>query len=156
MLKKNLESDLKNALRAGETLKVSVLRMLLASIANKEIEVLKKEIGLSDEEIIDVLAKELKKRKEASVEFAKGGRQDSAAKEEKEAEIISVYLPAEISDEDLQRVVKDSIRETGARGTADFGKVMKAAMAVLKGKASGNRVSETVKKFLSEKAPENG
>ncbi|MBI2507030.1 MAG: GatB/YqeY domain-containing protein [Candidatus Niyogibacteria bacterium] len=156
MLKKKLESDLKNALRAGEALKVSVLRMLLASIANKEIEVLKKEVGLSDEEILEVLGRELKRRKEAAGEFAKGGRQEMAAKESEEAGIVASYLPEEISDGDLQRVVKDSIRETGAGAMADFGKVMKAAMAVLKGKAAGNRVSEAVKKFLSEKASENG
>ncbi|QQG45810.1 MAG: GatB/YqeY domain-containing protein [Candidatus Niyogibacteria bacterium] len=148
MLKKRLEDELKIAMKAGETLKVSVLRMILSAIANKEIEVLKKEVGLSDEEIIDVLSKELKKRKDAVREFLKGGRQEMASKEEKEGEMISAYLPQEISDEDLKRIVVDSVRETGAKGAGDFGKVMKAAMAVLKGKASGDRVAEAVKEKL--------
>ena len=152
MLKEKLEEDLKSALRAGEKLKVSVLRMLLSSIINQEIEVLKKETGLTDEEILAVLARELKKRKDAAHEFQKGGRQDLAEKEEKEAEMISAYLPQEISDEDLQRVVQDSFRQTGARGMSDFGKVMKSAMTVLKGRASGDRVSEAVKRALKENA----
>ncbi|MEK7566922.1 MAG: GatB/YqeY domain-containing protein [Patescibacteria group bacterium] len=150
MLKKKLEDDLKSAMRAGETLKVSVLRMVLAATANREIETLKKEIGLSDEEVLDVLSKEMKKRKDAAREFHGGGRQVLAAKEEKEAEIISAYLPEEISDEDLARIVEESVREAGANSMGDFGKVMKAAMAVLKGRASGDRVSAEVKKALAK------
>ena len=149
MLKKKIEDDLKSAMRSGEALKVSVLRMALASIANREIEVLKKDVGLSNEEITDVLSKEFKKRKDAAGEFRRGGREESAVKEESEAKIISDYLPKEISDADLERVVEESVREAGAGGPGDFGKVMKAAMAVLKGKASGDRVSEAVKKALS-------
>lgn len=155
MLKKKLESDLKEAMRAGDALRVSVLRMLLAAIANREIEILKKETGLTDEEILEALSRELKKRKDAAGEFRKWGRGESATKEEKEAEMISSYLPQEISDEDLERIVKDSIREAGlpvgqagVKGAGDFGKVMKSAMAVLKGRASGDRVSIAVKKFL--------
>ncbi len=148
MLKKKIEDDLKSAMRSGEALKVSVLRMVLASIANREIEVLKKDVGLSDEESLDILSKELKKRKDAAGEFRRGGREETALKEESEAKIISSYLPAEISDEDLGRIVEESVREAGAGGPGDFGKVMKVAMAVLKGKASGDRVSDAVKKAL--------
>jgi len=148
MLKKKIEDDLKGAMRSGEALKVSVLRMVLASIANREIEVLKKDVGLSDEESLDVLSKELKKRKDAAGEFRRGGREETALKEESEAKIISSYLPPEISDDDLKRVVEESVREAGAEGPGDFGKVMKTAMAVLKGKASGDRVSDAVKKAL--------
>ena len=151
MLKKKLGDDLKIAMKSGQALKVSVLRMVLSSITNREIEVLKKEVGLSDEEILDVLAKELKKRKDAAHEFRNGGRQDLAAKEEQEARIISSYLPEEISDAELQRVVEESVRETGAASAGDFGQVMRAAMAVLKGKASGDRVAQKVKQALSER-----
>ena len=151
MLKKKLEAELKSAMKAGETLKVSVLRMVLAAINNREIEVLKKDVGLSDEEAIDVLSKELKKRKDAAVEFRRGGREESALKEEQEAEMISCYLPEEIADEELERIVSESVRESGSSSPADFGRVMKTAMAVLKGKASGDRVSEVVKKALLKK-----
>lgn len=156
MLKEGLKSDLKTAMKAGDALKVSVLRMVLTSIANREIETLKKDIGLSDEEVLDVLSKEFKKRKDAVREFKAGNREEMAQKEEKEAEIISVYLPKEISDDELERVVEQSVREAGlpageagAAGMGDFGKVMKSAMAVLKGRASGDRVSAAVKKALA-------
>lgn len=155
MLKEGLKNDLKTAMKAGDALKVSVLRMVLTSIANREIETLKKDIGLSDEEVLDILLKELKKRKDAVREFKAGNREEMARKEEKEAEIISVYLPQEISDDELEGVVAQSAREAGlpagkagAAGMGDFGKVMKSAMAVLKGRASGDRVSAAVKKVL--------
>ena len=149
MLKKKLEDDLKSAMRAGEALKVSVLRMLLSAVSNKEIEILKKETGLTDEETIEVLSRELKKRKDSAREFKKGARNELAEKEEKEAEIISKYLPEEISNEDLERIVAESVREANGKSTADFGRVMKAAMAVLKGRASGDRVSDEVKRSLN-------
>lgn len=151
MLKQKLEEDVKQALKAGETLKVSVLRMTLAAIANREIELLKKEIGLSDEEVIEALKYEFKKRKDSSQEFIRGGRPELAQKENAEAEIIQAYLPAELSDSELERIVEESIREVAAKGPADFGMVMKAAMAVLKGKASGERVSGAVRHALSPK-----
>lgn len=151
MLKQKLEEDAKQALKSGQTLKVSVLRMTLAAIANREIELLKKEIGLSDEEVIEALKYEFKKRKDASQEFRRGGRPALAQKEDSEAEIIQAYLPAELSDSELERIVEESVRETAAKGPADFGMVMKAAMAVLKGKASGERVSGAVKRTLSGK-----
>ncbi|MBI5787041.1 MAG: GatB/YqeY domain-containing protein [Candidatus Niyogibacteria bacterium] len=149
MLKQKLEGDLKQAMKAGEALKLSVLRMVLTAISNREIELLKKEIGLSDVEVVDILRKEFKKRKDSSQEFRRGGREDLAEKEEKEASIITAYLPAELSDSELERIVRESVREVAARGPADFGLVMKAAMAVLKGKAGGDRVSEAVKKVLA-------
>lgn len=151
MLKKKLEDDARQALKSGQTLKVSVLRMTLAAIANREIELLKKEIGLSDEEVIGVLNRELKKRKDASKEFIRGGRSELAKKEDFEAEIIQTYLPAELSDSELERIVDESVREVAAKGPADFGLVMRGAMAVLKGKASGERVSGAVKRALSPK-----
>lgn len=151
MLKKKLEDDARQALKSGETLKVSVLRMTLAAISNREIELLKKEVGLSDEEVIEILRRELKKRKDSSQEFMRGGRSELAKKEDSEAEIIQEYLPAELSDSELDRIAEESIRETAAKGPADFGLVMKAAMAVLKGKASGERVSGAVRKALSQK-----
>ncbi|MEK7162593.1 MAG: GatB/YqeY domain-containing protein [Patescibacteria group bacterium] len=147
-LQKRIEEDLRAALKAREQLKLSVLRMAQSAIHNKEIQLLKKETGLSDEEVVEVLKSEVKKRKDASGEFEKAGRPDLAAKEKSEAEMLAVYLPAEISDEDLERILKDGIREAGASGQKDFGQVMKTVMPILKGKASGERISVILKKLL--------
>ena len=147
-LQKRIEEDLRAALKASEQLKLSVLRMAQSAIHNKEIQLLKKETGLSDEEVVEVLKSEVKKRKDASGEFEKAGRPDLAAKEKSEAEMLAVYLPAEISDEDLERILKDGIREAGASGQKDFGQVMKTVMPILKGKASGERISVILKKLL--------
>lgn len=147
-LQKKIEEDLRAALKASEQLKLSALRMAQSAIHNKEIQLLKKETGLSDEEVVEVLKSEVKKRKDASGEFEKAGRGDLAAKEKSEAEMLAVYLPAEISDEDLERILKDGIREAGASGQKDFGQVMKTVMPILKGKASGERISVILKKLL--------
>lgn len=148
-LKQALEKDLKTAFKSGDALRTSVLRMALAAVHNREIQLLKKAEGLSDEEIIEVLRQEVKKRKDAAKEFEKGGRKDLAAKEEKERETLQEYLPAEISDEDLERIIRDGMREVAASAINDFGGVMKVIMPVLKGKASGERISEMLQRFLS-------
>lgn len=144
-LKQQIIEDQKNALRSGNKDELSTLRMLLAAISNKEIDLRKKDIGLSDSEIMDVINSEVKKRKDAVAEYKKAGRDESAKKEKFEMEVLKKYLPPEISDEDLIRIVRDGIRETGAVSAADFPKVMKAIMPTLKGKASGDRISKAVK-----------
>lgn len=148
-LSKKIEEELKVAMKAGEALKVSTLRMAQSAIKNKEIALLKKDTGLSDDEIGEVIKSEVKKRRDAADEFAKGGRAELALKEKAEIEILRVYLPAEISDEDLERILKDGIREVAAAGEKDFAKVMKVSMQILKGKASGDRISTVLKKLLS-------
>ncbi|MDP3762575.1 MAG: GatB/YqeY domain-containing protein [bacterium] len=147
-LKRQLEEDVKQALKAGDGFKTSVLRMTQSAVHNREIQLLKKEAGLSDEEILEVIKGEVKKRRDAAGEFTKGGREELAAKELKEAELLSAYLPPEISDEELERILKEGIREAGAAGAKDFGKVMKTAMPVLKNRASGDRISGALKKLL--------
>ncbi|MCH7883230.1 GatB/YqeY domain-containing protein [Patescibacteria group bacterium] len=148
MLKQKLEDDLKTTLKAGDSLRVSTLRLVLAAVANREIELGKKDVGLSDEEILKVLRSEVKKRKDAEGQFRKGGREDLAKKEGKEAEILETYLPREMSDIELEQIILQSVREAGYRTQADFGKAMKAAMAGLKGRAGGERVAKAVKKAL--------
>jgi uncharacterized protein YqeY len=148
-LKQKLEEDLKKTIKAGEALKVSVLRMALAAIHNKEIQLLKKTEGLSDEETCEVLRQEVKRRKDAALEFEKGGRKELALKEKEELEILSPYLPREMSEEDLERILREGIREAGAEGIKDFGKVMKVVMPILKGRASGDRISVVLKKLLA-------
>src|SRR3989344_256566 len=152
MLKKKVGGKREEKKKGGETMNLSFLRRALAAVSNREIELLKKEIGLSDEEVVDILKKEQKKRKDSSQEFRRGGREELAKKEDEEALIIGKYLPAELSDSELERIVQESIREVAAKGPADFAMVMKAAMAVLKGKAGGERVSAAVKKALPAQA----
>lgn len=143
-----LSGDLKAAMKSGEALKVSTLRMATSAIKNKEIQLGKKETGLTDEEILDVVRSEVKKRRDAAEEFEKAGRAELAAQEKNELEILQVYLPAEISDEELEKILKDGITQSGASGAGDFGKAMKAVMPALKGKASGDRISAILKRLL--------
>lgn len=147
-LSQKIDLDLKSAMKAGESLKVSTLRMAQNAIHNKAIQLLKKETGLSDEEMIEVLKSEAKKRRDAAEEFEKAGRKDLAEKEISEQKIIQNYLPEEISDRELERILNEGIRESGASGEKDFGKVMKVSMPILKGKASGDRISAVLKKLL--------
>lgn len=149
-LKQQIIEDQKLALKEGRKGELSTLRMLLAAISNKEIDLRKKDIGLSDGEVLDTINSEVKKRKDAVFEYKKAERNDLAQKEEEELNVLKKYLPPEISDEDLLRIVRDGIRETGAGSEADFPKVMKAIMPTLKGKASGDRIVGAVKKELAK------
>ena len=149
-LKKQLSDDLKSALKKGEALRVSTLRMVSSSIANKEIELRKRDIGLSNQEVLDVISSEAKKRKDAAEGFKKGGRAELAEKEMEELSILKTYLPPEISDEDLLRIIKDGIREAGTTDVKDFAKVMKVIMPTLKGKACGDRISRALKSELEK------
>ena len=147
-LKYKISEDIKIALKSGDGLRLSTLRLLNSSIANKEIELRKKDIGLSDEEVLEAVSFEAKKRKDAASVFKKGGREDLAKKENDELKILQEYLPPEISDEDLVRIIKDGIREAGEK---NLGKVMKIIMPLLKGKASGDRVTRMLKAELAKK-----
>lgn len=149
-LKQQIIEDQKLALKEGRKEELSTLRMLLSAISNKEIDLRKKDIGLSDSEVLDTINSEVKKRKDAVFEYKKAGREDLAQKEGEELNILKKYLPPEIGDEDLIRIVRDGIRETGAGSAADFPKVMKAIMPTLKGKASGDRIANAVKNELSK------
>jgi len=149
-LKTKIKEDLKEAMKGGETTRISTIRMLLSAIHNKEIELLKKETGLNDEGILDVIRSEAKKRRDAIEGFEKGSRADLAQQEKEELKILESYLPPEISDEELISVIKKGIIDAGATSAADFGKVMKIIAPILKGKASGNRIAETVRKALEK------
>lgn len=149
MLKERIEADLKSALKRGEALQVSVMRMFLAAIKYKAIEK-KSKTGsseLSEEEVVSTLRSEVKKRKDSIQEFNKGGRQDLIDKETAELKILEVYLPAEMSDEALEAIVKKIIDNFGSEaGVKDFGKIMGLVMKETKGQVSGDRVSKTVNK----------
>jgi len=145
-LKGQIQNDLKNALRARNELEVSALRMLLAALINKE-----KERGLeiTDGEAQNILLTEVKKRKEAAEAFTKGGRGEMAEKERKEMVILQQYLPEQLAEEEVRKLVKEAVEQTGAKIPQDMGKVMAVLMPRVRGKADGALVSALVKEFLA-------
>lgn len=146
VLNARIDEELKNAMRAGETLKVSTLRLLRSAVKNAEIE---KRGELSEEEIVKIIAREVKKRKESIALFEKGGRPEKASAEQNELKILAVYLPAQANADEVQIVVRRVIRETGAASAADIGKVMGKAMQELRGKADGNEVKRVATALLT-------
>jgi len=147
-LKQKISDDLKSAMKSGDTLKRDTLRFLDSAIKNVEIEKKKKEEGLNDEEIQEVIARSVKQRKDSITQYEAGGRADLAEKEKKEMEILMAYMPAQMSEEEVKEAVKKVIAETGASSKSEMGKVMGAAMAKLKGKADGNLVKKIVEEEL--------
>ncbi len=146
-LKEQINKDLKEFMQAKNELGVSVLRMIISAIRNKEISLRKGEsVELSDDQIQEVLKSEIKKRKDSIYSYKDAGRHDLAEKEEQEIDIIEKYLPEQMSDEDLTKIVKEIIDQNEDK---NFGKIMGQVMGKVKGQADGNRVSEVVKKLLS-------
>lgn len=150
MLHQKITIDLKVALKSGDSFRTNTLRFLLSSLHNKEIEKKGKglEPTLSDDEVIEVLSREAKKRKEAIEAYKKGNRTDLAQKETKELEIIEKYLPEQLTEEEIEKIVKTAIEKTGAKDVKDFGRLMGEAMKELKGKADAILVGEMIKNKL--------
>lgn len=146
MLLDKIQSDLREAQLSRDETRVSTLRLLLSEIKNQEIAV---GTVLSDEDVILLIRKEAKKRKEASAGFRSGGREDSALKEEAELKVLESYLPAQLPNEELTKIVEEVINEMGASSMADMGKVIGAVMGKVKGQADGGTVSSIVKEKLS-------
>lgn len=142
MLISKLQEDLKQSQLARDEVKVSTLRMLLSEIKNSEI---LKQKELTDDEILQVTTREAKKRRESITSFRSGNREDLALKEEAELKILKEYMPTQISDEELTKLVKETITELGANSIQDMGNVMSVVMGKVKGQADGGRVSELVK-----------
>jgi uncharacterized protein YqeY len=148
MLKEKINNDLKEAMRAKDKLTLSVLRMLNTAVKNKEIAARKGEdVFLTDEQVGEVIASEVKKRKDAIMEYEKGGRVDLADKEKKEIAILEKYLPEQASDEEIEKIAREVV---SSDGIGNFGKIMGQAMAKLKGRADGGRVGEVVKRVLGK------
>jgi len=145
-LARKIEQDFVTAYKAKDQLTVAVLRMLKTAIKNRQIE---RKRELSDDEILDVVARQLKQRQEADEQFRAAGRGDLADKEASEAEILRAYLPAQLSREELTALVDQVVSETGAAGMKDMGRVMKAITDAYKGRVDGKIVSELVKARLS-------
>lgn len=171
MLKEKLKEDLKVAMKAGDAPRRMLISMVLAAIQNKELEKRTKlaktvadtaqleiESHLNDEETLDVIASEVKRRKDAAAEFNKGGRPELAENERKEAEMLMAYLPEQMSDDEIRVAVKQAIADirstgsgqAGAINIKDMGKVIGVVMPKVKGKADGGRVSQIVKEELSK------
>lgn len=147
-LKEKILADLKEAMKQGEGEKRDALRLLSGAIKNVEIEKLKKETGLLDEEVVEVIARAVKQRRDSIEQFRSGQREDLVAKEQKEIDIFSVYLPAQLSPEEISSVVKEVIATTGASSMADFGKVMGETAKRLKGRAEGGIIRKAVEAEL--------
>ena len=165
MLKQQVKADIMEAQKNGNELIVGTLRMALASVISKEKEkrykiskekpeateeALIKESELTDEEIIDTIFSEIKKRKDAIILYEKGNRPELADKEKKEIEILQKYLPEQLSAEELKKLVQDSVAKTGAKEIKDMGAVMKELNPQIKGKADSGEVSKIVKEMLTK------
>ena len=137
--------ELKVALKASNGIKVSVLRMAKAAVKNKEIE---KGGELTDDEVVAVLSSMVKQRRESVEQFTKAQRADLAAKEEEEIAILHSYLPQQLSHQELDRIIVDALRESGAKNVQDIGKVMRILMPRVKGAADGKYINKRVRELL--------
>ncbi len=144
-LREKIEADTKDALKSGAKDKLSTLRMLNAAFKNKQID---KRRPLTEEETIETIRSLIKQRKDSIEQFAKGGRQDLVDKETAEVSVLEVYLPQQLSREELETMVRNAVVQTGAAGAKDMGKVMKALIPQVGGRADGKLVSELVKHAL--------
>ncbi len=159
MLKEKIQQDFKEAFKGGEAVRTSTLKMLQSEIRNAEIAKKTKlvKVGeadieaksvLTDEEIAEVVAKEVKKRRDAIEIYKKEGRDDLYKREEEELAVLSGYLPEQIPLDELKKIIEESVRDSGAAGPADMGKIMKVLMPRVKGKADGALVNKIVKDVL--------
>jgi uncharacterized protein YqeY len=148
-LKEKLQSDLTDAIRSKDGVKSGTIRMLLAAITNEEVAGKSAKV-LSDAEVITVLSREAKKRREAVEAYANAKRDDLANKEKEEAAVIALYLPEQLSEADIKKLITDAIAETNAVGPAGMGLVMKVLQPKIAGKADGGLVSSLVKAALSQ------
>ena len=147
-IKEQLRSDLTEAIRSRNEIVSGTIRMVLSAITNEEVSG-KTSRELSDAEVITVLSREAKKRREAAEAFDAGDRPEKAALERAEGEVISNYLPAQMSESELNKLIADAIAETGASGPTGMGLVMKVLAPKIAGKADGGTVSAAVKSALS-------
>lgn len=144
-LKEKIQNDFKEAFKGKDAVKLSALKMLRAEIHNAEIS---KRKELDEEEVIDVILREIKKRRDSVVMYEKGGRDELAENEKKEIEILLAYLPAQLSEDEIRELVKKAIEKTGASGAKEMGKVMAVLSSQTKGRADGVLVSRIVKEIL--------
>ncbi|MDN5766563.1 MAG: GatB/YqeY domain-containing protein [Humibacillus sp.] len=147
-LKQQLQSDLTDAMRARDQVRTGSLRMALSAVTTEEVAG-KEHRDLSDDDVLKVLAKEAKKRREASEAYAGADRPELAAQEDAELAVLETYLPKQLSDDELSSIVTDAVTASGASGMAQMGLAMKAAKAAVAGRAEGGRVAGIVKRALA-------
>ena len=145
-LKEKLLSNMKEAMKSKDSVKLGTVRGVISAVKNQEID-LKKE--LSEEEILTIVSREVKKRKEAAVLYEKGNRPELKDKEIQEMKILQTYLPEQVSEKDLRRRIQEVINETGAEGMKDFGKIMKILVPEFKGKADNSLIKELANEYLN-------
>ena len=145
-LKDRLMEDMKVSMRNKETLRKSVITMIRASVKQKEVD---DRVDVTDDDVIELIAKQLKQRNDALVEFEKAEREDLITQTKAEIEILASYLPQQLTDEELEVVVRDAVAEVNAQSIKDMGKIMGKVMLVAKGKVDGRRINEMVKKILN-------
>jgi uncharacterized protein YqeY len=149
MNKQKLQEELKQSMLARNQLKTSVLRMLLSAINYYEINKGGAGYSATEEDVLAVIGNQAKQRKDSIEQFKAAGRQELVDKETKELEMLSVYLPEQMGEEEITKLIKEAITQTGATTMQDIGKVMGVLMPKVKGKADGNLVSNIVKKELT-------
>lgn len=146
-MQKKINEEMVAAAKAKDKIKLSAIRMLKTALHNKEIDLMR---PINEPEIIQVISALVKQRKDSIEQFAKGGRQDLVEKEEAELKILQAFLPAQMSDQDVDVLIKKAISEVGAVSVKDMGKVMKILMPQITGKADGKAAGEKVKALLSQ------
>jgi len=149
-LKEKITSDLKGAMKAGDVLRRDTLRMLDSAIKNVEIEKKKRETGLEEEEVLEVVSRAVKQRQDSIKQYEDGGRPELAQKEKEELDILMEYMPEQLDDDAIRSAVTEIIAATGAASASDMGKVMGAVMAKVKGQADGNKVRQIVSEELEK------
>jgi uncharacterized protein YqeY len=146
-LAEKIDADFKAAFKAGDTAKKEVLNLVRSALSNFRIS--KKKDTLTDDDVMSVLSRELKQRNDSAAEYRKGGAEEQAKAEEAEAAILATYLPAQMSDEDVQKVVDETLKKMNVTDPKEMGKVMGALSKELKGKADLKKVNEIVRQKLS-------
>lgn len=144
-LKEKLMEDLKESMKSKNKVKKDTVILVRAAIKQREVD---ERIELSDAEIVDIIAKQVKQKKDSITDFEKGNRQDLIDQTNEEIKILLEYLPPQLSDEDLDSIVKEAIEKTGAQTKKDMGKLMAFIMPKVKGKADGKHVNEIVAKYI--------
>ncbi len=148
-LREEIINDFKAAFKGRRVLEKGVLSLLQSEIKNCEIEVGKREKGLDDNEIVKLVQKAIKQRKDSASQYAEANRPELVENEIAEIDVLEKYLPKQASDKEIEEEVKKVIENVSAKNTSDFGKVMGAAMSVLQGKTDGGRVRDIVQKLLA-------
>lgn len=144
-LKEKLLEDMKTAMRDKDTIKKNTVQMVRSAVLQVEKD---NKVALDDDGVIEIVAKEVKKRKDTLPEFEKSGRQDLIDNLKAEIEVLMQYLPQQLTEEELEQIVKDAVQQTGANSIRDMGKIMQAVMPQIKGRADGKAVNQIVNRLL--------